>query len=280
MRARVACHSLPYSKITFAGPLATKKAQERLLSRDQFIRALAKEPHDTTVGELPKAWLKAVGLDDRHAKKQLDELALILRSSWVVDSLTREESIRIVNESLTVPLPPGAKIIFLGERTFGKSFAVQVGEATLCLKVFKPMLGIYGLREDQRETQQDFLPTSDTVKAFSKDGPYKEAANGLFLTARNVTNVVPFYAAHPLKGWLAKAYLDDDQQFYNSLVFHTGQMLGPTYQDLGLQFLDDDLDNSIRHVRFDYGGLERVRRSAFRAAWTGVIGWVKSLILF
>lgn len=277
MRTPDACHSLSYSKITFGGPLATKKARETLLSRDQFIRALAKEPHDTTVGELPEAWLKAVGLDDRHAKKQLDALALILRSPWVVDSMTRDESICIVNEALPFPLPTGAKIIFLGERTFGKSFAVQVGKATLCLKVFKPILGIYDLPDDQRETQEDFLPTSDTVKAFSKDGPYKEAANGLFLTARNVSNVVRFYAAHPLKGWLAKAYLDPDQRFENSLGTTTGEIAGPSYQDLGLQFLDSDADNCIGPIRFDYGGLVPVRRACWGdVIWRKVATWVTS----
>ncbi len=272
MRACAADSLVLSNSITmmFGGPLATKKAQGKLLSQDQFIRALTKEPHDTTVGELPTGWLKAVGLDDLHAKKQLDELALILRSPWVVDSLTREESIRIVNESLTAPLPTGAKIIFLGERTFGKSFAVQVGEATLCLKVFKPMLGIYGLPQDQADTQQDFLPTSDSVKAFSKDGPYKEAANGLFLTARNVSNVVPFYAANPLKGWLAKAYVDPDPQFNNSLNACAAKRFGPTYQDLGLKFLDEGSDNRIRHIRFDYGGLERVRRSV----WKRILAWL------
>jgi hypothetical protein len=235
-----------FNPIQFSGQLATRAAQNTLLSGAALKNILASD--DTPyVGSLPAELLRDTPMSESQCLTFLDKLANEIRDQ----------------------LPEQLLYVYSGNREANKKKLSIKTEAIL------KNTAEYSLQEQQFQLEyvengwnsiQTKLILNGKPYAFKvvrsqpelADPEYTEPAVGTYFTHQNTRDLAKLYVSNPQSKWMLGEFITDDT--------HVSQRTGKTLLEQGFEFYDPDADktsetpraNRINGIRVDYGCLTKV----------------------
>ncbi len=232
----------------FGGPVTTKRAANQLLSESTVRKLLTKEPGNPYMGYIPETLQQAMGLSEAEVCQWLDT-----QGKWMHTYLTtKNKDRRLFVATLPKPILDAKgktvrTVAFtrVGDGSFGAVFRVKIGNEQYAFKIFS------------EETYSGIPQTEDDRFISSLHGPYKEAANGIYLNSKQVEDIVPFYMANPLIGWQMTAFIEAEQEEASGAPLKKDPEGEVTLPSLRLRFYDERDNNYVDGVRVDLGGLGR-----------------------
>lgn len=207
-----------YNPVTFQGKKTTELARKEIIPFNRLVDHL-REDTDPYLGDVPPALTLSGKYKQRDILHGLDWLATRLnsRSRSGLPDIWPHLWENPVKKMLRLGQ---LKIRVRGEGQAGKVYELDVGGQSFAFKVFGEMLGNFN--------------------------PYREAATGMFFTARQTKDLSGLYAANPVKNWTLMEYIDKDARL--------DDRPGQTLLEQGYTLSDDHAKNRINHIRIDHGG--------------------------
>ncbi|MBY0450284.1 MAG: hypothetical protein K2X01_06640 [Cyanobacteria bacterium] len=245
----------------FGGPITTRRAANQLLSEATVKKLLAKEPENPYMGYIPETLQQAMGLSEAEVCQWLDAQGKRMHTVLTTKNLDQRLFVAPLPKPITDAKGNTIKTVAftrVGDGSFGAVFRVKIGDEKYALKIFS------------EETYSGIPETEDDRFISSLHGPYKEAANGIYLNSKQVEGIVPFYMANPLIGWQLTAFIEEDQTNMEpgapqkNKTPKNDRDAEVSLSDLRLRFYDEGDNNYVDDVRVDLGGLGRskeVRRA-------------------
>lgn len=236
--------------LRFSGEAATRAAEGKWLSTGTMRGELEKDV-DPYLGKLPGELMALTGRSEKETMIILDKLAaMVLRRfkkrfptemdfKYGVCGLNGSQRLQDCGDLKELYFVPNG---WQPQRNL-RIIAVGAGFSALAYRLDVPTA--QGMKHFLFKVFWD--PDQDE---FMASGPYKEAANGLYLTRRHAGDAAKFIAGNPSARWHLMEYVDPDAP-------PPPVADGPTCEDLGFGFDDDLPKNRIHGKRVDMGEMYR-----------------------
>lgn len=191
-------------------------ANRRWVSPETFQKLL-KVSATPYVGRLPGPLLQAGTARPKQVFKALDELAALLRPLRFLQA--SEGAFTIGDSKVPVSLD------YVGMGGYGAVWKVTVGEKSFALKVYHRLEEVFS------------------------HGAYGEIATGLYLSRKNIKDLVKFHCGNPPQGWGLFEFISPTDTLRNRS--------GVSLSTLPVHLKDDCAENRINDIVIDYGGIEK-----------------------
>lgn len=206
------------NRVTFQGKKTTELARKEIIPFNRLAEHLRKDT-DPYLGGVPPALTLSGKYKERDILRGLDWLAIQLSNR------SHSTLLNLCPHSFENPVKKmiGAgqlKVRVLGDGRAGKVYELEVGGQSFAFKVFREMLGNFN--------------------------PYREAATGMFFTARRTKDLSALYTANPVKGWTLMEHIDKGARL--------DARSGKTLLEQGYKLSDEHAKNRINNIRVDHGG--------------------------
>lgn len=229
----------------FRGQYATQLAQRQFLDGNRFTQIL-KGDTDPYVGTLPPVFQQS-GLPEPQVWQAMDHLAEFLRSLSYPDL----DSFRCQLGGLPITVSKA------NSGGFGSVYQIRAGSQTFAMKLYFPLIPPPGLSEEEIQ------------ETLSNQGPFAEAASGLYLIRFNSAKFTRYHAGNPFAGWGLDQWCqrgDESAQLDKISWFLFWR---------GLSHEDLKPDNAFGNTLIDRGGLKSI--SVLRQISQGIGEGLKSI---